>query len=149
MTADDGLPGGIPGDPGQSPATGDAPDDAPDAAGVLMVGGTRMDPARRRWMLEHRIANPGDPPVARLAPGARPGPDQSDLSAPGRVAIVQGQVYLVGVILVAQLWLITTALFELLSGRPQSLWGITIASAVGFALALVVVFWPRRRLRGR
>jgi hypothetical protein len=118
-------------------------------SGDVLAGGTRMDPAQRRWMLKHHVANPGDPPVPRLPPGARPVPGLSDLSAPGRVAIVQGQVFLVGVILVAQLWLITTALYELLSGRPQDLWGITIASGIGFLTALVVVLWPRRRVRGR
>lgn len=127
------------GDPEPLASGGDGGDDA------VLAGGTRMDAAQRRWMLEQRIANPGDPPVARLPPGGGP----SDLGAPGRTAIVQGQVYLVGVILVVQLWLVTTALFELLSGRPRSLWGITIASAIGFAIALVIVFWPRRRVRGR
>jgi hypothetical protein len=61
------------------------------------------------------------------------------------MAIVQGQVYIVGVILVLQLWLITTALFELLSGRTQSLWALTITSGLGFIIALIVALWPRRR----
>jgi hypothetical protein len=57
-------------------------------------------------------------------------------------------VYLVGVILVAQLFLVTTALFELLSGRTDKLWWIALASLVGFAVTLLVALWPRRRVSG-
>ena len=64
--------------------------------------------------------------------------------APGAIAIAQGQIFIIGAILIAQLFLITTALYELLSGRTQLLWWIAGASLVGFAVALVVTFWPRR-----
>ncbi len=94
-------------------------------------------------------ANPDDPIVRRPpvdARGPRPGPDFR--GAPGRVAIVQGQVYLVGVILIAQLFLVTTALYELLSGRTALLWWITLAQLAGFVITLVIALWPRQRVRG-
>ncbi len=122
---------------------------ADDEDEAVPAGGTRLDPTRRDDMRRRHVANPDDPPVPRplqSAHGPRPGP--IDLGAPGRIAIVQAQVFLVGAILVIQLWLITTALFELLSGRPQTLWWLTLASAVGFAVALLVALWARRRIRG-
>jgi hypothetical protein len=94
-------------------------------------------------------ANPDDPIVRRPpadARGPRPGPDSR--GAPGRIAIVQGQVYLVGVILIAQLFLITTALYELLSGRTALLWWLALAQLAGFLIALVIAIWPRQRVRG-
>ncbi len=97
----------------------------------------------------HPVANPDDPIVRRPpadARGPRPGPDFR--GAPGRVAIVQGQVYLVGVILIAQLFLITTSLYELLSGQTALLWWITIAQLAGFLIALVIALWPRQRVKG-
>jgi hypothetical protein len=95
------------------------------------------------------VANPDDPPVQRPERGPHgPLPGPRELGSPGRVAIVQGQVFLVGVILVAQLWLITDALFSLLSGHPQDLGWLTLASGVGFVIALVIWLWPRRRTRG-
>jgi hypothetical protein len=95
------------------------------------------------------VANPDDPPVHRPQRGPHgPLPGPRELGSPGRVAIVQGQVFLVGVILVAQLWLITDALFSLLSGHPQDLGWLTLASGAGFVIALVIWLWPRRRTRG-
>lgn len=94
-------------------------------------------------------ANPDDPVVQRPPQGRHgplPGPRYA--GAPGRTAIVRAQVFLVAVIVIAQLWLVTTALFELLSGRPQALWGLTIASGIGFLLALFVALWPLRRVKG-
>jgi hypothetical protein len=92
-------------------------------------------------------ANPDDPPV-KLPPqgpkGALPGPNYLGLQ--GRTAIVQGQVYVVAVILIAQLLIITDTLFELLSGRTASLLWLALASLLGFALALLVALWPRRRI---
>jgi hypothetical protein len=79
--------------------------------------------------------------------GLMAGPDGR--GSPGRTAIVQGQVYLVAVIMVAQLWLITTALLDLLSGRPHDLDLISLLSGVGLLLALVIWQWPRRRALGR
>jgi hypothetical protein len=96
----------------------------------------------------HR-ANPDDPITHRPPAGARgprPGPDFR--GAPGRVAIVQGQIYLVGVILVTQLFLITTDLYELLSGRTALLWWIALAQLLGFAVVLIIYFWPLRRVSG-
>jgi hypothetical protein len=95
------------------------------------------------------VANPDDPPVVRPpedARGPRPGP--SFRGAPGRVAIVQSQVYIVGAILAAQLFLITTELYELLSGQTSLLWWITGAQLVGFLVILVVYLWPRRMVSG-
>ncbi len=94
-------------------------------------------------------ANPDDPKVERPPQGPhgpRPGPNY--LGIPGRTAIVQGQVFLVAAIVIVQLWLITDALYELLSGRASPLGWLTLASFLGFALALVVTFWPRRRIEG-
>ncbi|HEU0026600.1 MAG TPA: hypothetical protein VFQ25_05740, partial [Ktedonobacterales bacterium] len=76
----------------------------------------------------------------------RPGPDAR--GSIGRVAIVQGQVYLVGAILIAQLFLITTALYELLSGRTQLLWWIAGAQLAGFLIALLIMLWPRQHVKG-
>jgi hypothetical protein len=100
--------------------------------------------------MPRQVANPGDPPVPlSLRPDRVRQPVAEQSGTPGRMAIVQGQVYLVGVLLVLQLWLITAALFELLSGRPQSLWGLTLASGGAFVIALVIALWPRRRVQGR
>ncbi len=95
-------------------------------------------------------ANPDDPRVQRPPQGPhgpRPGPHY--LGIPGRTAIVQGQVFLVAAIVVVQLWLITDALYELLSGRVSSLGWLTLVSFFGFALALIVTIWPRRRIEGK
>jgi hypothetical protein len=92
-----------------------------------------------------RKANPDDPAVIRPpqdARGPRPGPHFLGLE--GRIAIVQGQVFLLAIILVVQLWLITDALYELLSGRRASLGWLALASAIGFAVALLIFLWPRR-----
>ena len=94
-----------------------------------------------------RKANPDDPPVQRPPHGPRglmPGPNFLGLE--GRIAIVQAQVFLLAVILIAQLWLITDALYELLSGRTASLGWLALASGIGFILALIITFWPRRRI---
>ena len=95
------------------------------------------------------LANPDDAP-GFLTPGDKArslrGPDFS--GAPGYVAIVQGQVYLVATILIVQLFLITTGLFELVSGRTSILWWIAGASLVTFLLALLITLWPRRRIKG-
>lgn len=95
------------------------------------------------------VANPDDPPVYRSPQGPHgPLPGPNYLGLPGRTAVVQGQVFLVAVILVVQLWLITDALYELLSGRVGLLWWLALASGLGFVLALIVAFWPRRRIEG-
>ena len=81
--------------------------------------------------------------VRRRVPGPRP--PASDIEvAPGRIAIAQGQVYIIGGLLVIQLFLITTALLELLSGRYQILWEMAVGSLGIFIVALVVALWPRR-----
>jgi hypothetical protein len=101
-------------------------------------------PARRAE--QQRMANPDDPPVHRPAQGPHgPLPGPHELGTPGRVAIVQGQVFIVGAMLIAQLWLITDALYSLLSGHPQDLSWLALASGAGFVIALVVWLWPRRR----
>lgn len=94
-----------------------------------------------------RKANPDDPPVQpppRGIHGPRPGPHFLGLE--GRIAIVQGQVFLLAMILIVQLWLVTAALDELLSGQTANLGWLALASGVGFALALVIILWPRRRV---
>jgi hypothetical protein len=95
-------------------------------------------------------ANPDDPPAQRPPQGPhgpRPGPNY--LGIPGRTAIVQGQVFLIAAIVIVQLWLITDALYELLSGRVSLLGWLTLVSGLCFALALIVTFWPRRRIEGK
>jgi len=94
-------------------------------------------------------ANPYDIPVERPQHGPQ-GPlvGPRELGTPGRIAIVQGQIFLVGAILVVQLWLITDALYSLLSGRPQDLGWLAFASGVGFVIALVIGWWPRHRTKG-
>ena len=96
---------------------------------------------------DRRKANPDDPPVKpppRGPRGVMPGPNFLGLE--GRIAIVQAQVFLLAVILVVQLWLVTDALYELLSGRTASLGWLALASGIGFVLALVITLWPRRRI---
>jgi hypothetical protein len=123
--------------------------DLHDADRVPESGGTVLTPSEAHDRMRRRVANPDDPPTQRPphdARGPRPGPDFR--GAPGRIAIVQGQVYLVGFILVAQLFLITTALFELLSGRTQLLWWIAGASLLGFLIATLIALWPSSRVKG-
>ena len=94
-------------------------------------------------------ANPDDPPVQRPPRGPNgPWPGPNYLGLPGRTAIVQGQVFLVAMILIAQLFIVTEALYELLSGRSGSLLWLALVSLLGFVLALIVSFWPRRRIEG-
>jgi len=73
-----------------------------------------------------------------------PGPNYRGSS--GRIAIVQGQIFIVAVILAAQLWLVTVALFDLLSGQASILAWLALVSFVGFILAVIIYFWPRRRI---
>ncbi|GAC1435582.1 MAG: hypothetical protein PVS3B3_25480 [Ktedonobacteraceae bacterium] len=99
-------------------------------------------------MNKRHKANPDDP-VVRRPPmgrrgGVRPGPNYLGLQ--GRTAIVQGQVYIVAVILIAQLFLVTDALYELLSGYSRSLIWLALVSFIGFAFALLVALWARRRI---
>jgi len=94
-----------------------------------------------------RVANPDDPPVrrpARTNRGLRPEPYFPGL--PGRSAIVEGQVFVVAFIFIAQLLIVTEALYELLSGRTHSLGWLALASLIGFIIAIVVWRWPRRSL---
>ncbi len=92
-------------------------------------------------------ANPDDPLVRRPPHGRKgPLPGPNYIGLPGRTAIVQGQVFLVAVILIAQLWIITDALFELLSGHTGTLGWLALVSLIGFLLALVITIWPRRRI---
>lgn len=96
-----------------------------------------------------RKANPDDPPVQRPPQGPegpRPGPNFLGLE--GRIAIVQGQLFLLAILLIIQLWLVTDALYELYSGRSSSLGWLTLVSGLCFVLALIIFFWPRRRVRG-
>lgn len=112
----------------------------------MSVDTSGMDDASRN-AATRRVANPDDPPVPpRRSTYASAASESS--GAPGRVAIVQGQVYVVGAILVAQLFLCTTALFELLSGDKDVLLPIAAASLGGFVVALLVTLWPRRRSKG-
>ena len=109
--------------------------------------GALMGAAEQRFMVQRHLANPGDPVIRRpRLRGAGEGPDYS--GTPGRIAIVQGQTYLVGIIMVAQLFLITTALYELLSGRDGLLWWLAGVSLGGFLLALLIALWPRSRVKG-
>jgi hypothetical protein len=115
---------------------------------TLIPPGNGLTQARARTRRVPK-ANPDDPPVYRPPQGPHgPLPGPNYLGLPGRTAIVQGQVFLVAVILIAQLWLITDALYELLSGRHSSLIWLALVSFLGFVIALVISFWPRRRIEG-
>ena len=117
--------------------------------GHEIPGGTRISDAQRELMLRRHTANLDDPIARRPRSdqrGPHPGPDFR--GSVGRVAIVQAQVYLVGAIMITQLFLITTALYELLSGKTAQLWGIAAASLVGFLIALLISLWPRRAVKG-
>lgn len=92
-------------------------------------------------------ANPDDPVVQRPPRGPHgPMPGPHFLGLEGRIAIVQAQVFLLATILIVQLWLITDALYELLSGRTANLGWLALVSGVGFVLAACITFWPRRRI---
>jgi hypothetical protein len=92
-------------------------------------------------------ANPDDPPVRRPPRGAEgPEPAPYYVGLEGRIAIVQGQVFILAVIVIAQLWLITVTLYELLSGRHDILGYLALASFLCFVVALIVALWPRRRI---
>lgn len=110
---------------------------------------SRVTEDEQEQMRRYHLANPDDAP-GFMTPGERirsmRGPDFT--GAPGFVAIVQGQVYLVAIILIAQLFLITMGLFELLSGRTGILWWLAGASLVGFLLSLLIILWPRKRIVG-
>jgi hypothetical protein len=119
-------------------------------SGLPMAGGTELPADVVREMRMRGVANPDDPivqPSLRGMRSAAPGLEEAGL--PGRIAIVQGQIYIVGVILVTQLVLVTLGLYELLSGRNDVVWWIAGASLVGFLVALVVTLWPRRRVLGQ
>lgn len=92
-------------------------------------------------------ANPDDPPVRQPPQGAHgPLPEPYYPGLPGRGAIVEGQVFVVAFIFIAQLWLVTDALYELLSGRTRALGWLTLASFIGFVIAFIIWRWPRNRL---
>ncbi len=92
-------------------------------------------------------ANPDDPPVQRPPRGPQgPEPAPYYVGLEGRIAIVQGQVFILAVIVIAQLWLVTDALYELLSGRSALLGYLALASFLCFVVALIVTLWPRRRI---
>lgn len=110
----------------------------------MREGTERVMPAR---LQQRHVANPDDPPVRRPPQGPQgPLPEPNYLGLPGRTAIVQGQVFLVAVILIVQIWLITDALYELLSGRTDHLGWLALVSFLGFVLALLIAVWPRRRI---
>src|SRR5437660_140756 len=79
------------------------------------AGGTSM--LTSSLTQRRRVANPDDPIVQRppRGPHGGPWPGPNYIGLQGRTAIVQGQVFLVAIILIIQLWLVTDALFELLS----------------------------------
>ncbi|HEX8037081.1 MAG TPA: hypothetical protein VF510_24710 [Ktedonobacterales bacterium] len=92
-------------------------------------------------------ANPDDPPVPRIPRGPEgPRPEPYFAGLLGRRAIVEGQVLVVAFLFIGQLWLVTEALYELLSGRTDTLGWLTLTSFIGFLIALIVWRWPRRRL---
>lgn len=121
----------------------------PHEGGAILDAGTSMGPVARRRMLQRQVANPDDPIVRRPRYGKygpEVGPDYR--GSLGRVAVVQGQIFIVGSIVVIQLFLITTALFELLSGQTNLLWWICAACFVSFLVTLLVALWPRSRVKG-
>ncbi len=103
--------------------------------------------ARRLQGKGRSVANPDDP-IIHLPPRGKQGPlpEPYFLGQPGRAAIVQGQMIIIAFIVVAQLWIVTDALFESLSGRTGKLWWLALASLIGFLIAFVVWRWPRNRI---
>jgi hypothetical protein len=92
-------------------------------------------------------ANPDDPPVVSVRQSVRgPQPEPYFRGLPGRGAIVEGQVFVVAFIFIAQLWLVTEALYQLLSGQRGALGWLALASFLGFIIAVVVWRWPRHHL---
>jgi nitrite reductase/ring-hydroxylating ferredoxin subunit len=124
----------------------------PQESSTQVRAGYQTEPADARpahQAEQRQAANPDDPPVHRPSRGPHgPLPGPRELGSPGRIAIVQGQVFIVGAILVAQLWLVTDALYSLLSGHHQNLGWLALASGTGFVIALVVWVWPRHRTQG-
>ena len=117
------------------------------SGGQVTRGEGEPAPARINDPPIQHVANPDDLPVQRSPMGpAGPWPAPNYLGLDGRTAIVQGQVFIVAVILIVQLWLITDALYELLSGQPGFPGWLALVSGIGFVLALIVTFWPRRRI---
>lgn len=84
-------------------------------------------------------ANPDDPVVPPPAPAI------DDSESPGRLAVVEAQVYIVSVLLVGQLWLATVTLREWLSGHREHLWSLAAASGVAFLIAWGVKRWATTR----
>lgn len=147
--ADDVLDNAVPDDADDPPIVTPEPSRNLSEGDAAPAGDMLMGAGARQRMLQRRVANPDDPVVRRPRYGRYgplPGPDAR--GALGRVAIVQGQIFIVGAIVIAQLFLITTALYELLSGRAYLLWWICGASLVGFLVALLVALWPRSRVKG-
>ena len=71
--------------------------------------------ANPKMLYSSLLANPDDPQVHRPLHGPHgPLPGPREPGSPGRTAIVQGQVFIVGTMLIAQFWLVTDALFSLL-----------------------------------
>lgn len=94
-----------------------------------------------------RVANPDDPPVEKPPMkdwGLVPGPYYLGLS--GRLTIVQGQIFLVFLLVALQLFLVAQTLLEVLSGQPKHLIWLTVLSILCFAISLVVGIWPNRRI---
>jgi hypothetical protein len=75
-----------------------------------------------------------------------PQPEPYFRELPGRGAIIEGQVFVVAFIFIAQLWLVTEALYQLLSGQRGAFGWIALASFLGFVIALVVWRWPRHHI---
>jgi hypothetical protein len=77
-----------------------------------------MSASRETEQMSQRRANPDDPQVRRASQGPHgPLPVPYSQGLLGRAAIVQGQLCIVAVVVVVQIWLIPDALYELLSGR--------------------------------
>lgn len=85
-----------------------------------------------------RKGNPDDPPVRVGSP--TPG----DGSSPGHTAVVDVQIYIASIMLIAQLWLVTDTLREWLSGHREHLWLLAACSGVAFAVVWAVKRWPGR-----
>ena len=79
-----------------------------------------------------------EPRSGPVGPGL-PGRVPADPGHPGRVAAVQAQVILAAMVVIGQLWLVTEALDQLLSGRAAQVWPLAAASTLALGFVLVVL----------
>jgi hypothetical protein len=79
------------------------------------------------------------PGLGQPLPPAAGGAAPADPGHPGRVAAVQAQVILAAMVVIGQLWLVTEALDQLLSGRGSQVWPLAAVSTLALGAVLLVM----------